>query len=232
MADAIADAAAAPLALLRLLQLSSPALPIGAYNFSQGLEYAVHAGWVGDEAGALEWIGGIAAGSVGTLDLPVLLRLHAAWRDADAMAARRWSAMLLAARESAEQRAEERHLGRSLAKVLATLGLAGAAAWSSDDDATHACLFALAAARWSIPAEDAAQACLWAWCENQVIAALKLLPLGQTSGQRLLGALLPRLPGIVRRAAQFGDDDIGIATPLQGMACAWHETQYTRLFRS
>ena len=230
MADG--DAGAGSTRLLRLLQLSSPALPIGAYNFSQGLEYAVHAGWVGDEAGALAWIGGIAAGSVGTLDLPLLLRLHAAWLRGDAAAARRWSALLLAARESAEQRAEERHLGRSLAKVLCTLGLAEAADWTHDDDATHAGLFALAAARWDIDAADAAQACLWAWCENQVIAAVKLLPLGQTSGQRLLGALLPRMLGIVRRAAQLADDDIGIATPLQGMACAWHETQYTRLFRS
>jgi len=65
--------------LLRLLHLASPALPIGAFHFSQGLEYAVEAGWVRDEATALDWIGGIAESSLGTLDLPVLHRLRAAW---------------------------------------------------------------------------------------------------------------------------------------------------------
>ena len=175
----MAEPTAASLVLLRLCQLVSPALPIGAYNFSQGLEYAAQAGWVRDESSALAWIHGIAAHSVGTLDLPLLLRMHAAWCDDDAAAAHRWSAMLLASRESAEQRAEERHLGRSLAKVLCTQGIDEAAGWTTDIDASHACLFALAAARWSIGAHEAAQACLWAWCENQVIAAVKLLPLAQ-----------------------------------------------------
>jgi len=228
----MAEVQAGSLVLLRLCQLVSPALPIGAYNFSQGLEYAAHAGWVRDEASALDWIRGIATHSVGTLDLPLLLRMHAAWTDDDAALARRWSTMLLASRESEEQRAEERHLGRSLAKVLCTQGIDAAADWTRDVDASHACLFALAAAHWSITAHDAAQASLWAWCENQVIAAVKLLPLGQTAGLRMLGALLPRLPAIVSHAATLQDDDIGIAAPMQGMACAWHETQYTRLFRS
>ena len=62
--------------LLRLLHLASPALPIGAFHFSQGLEYAVECGWVKDEASALDWIDGIASASLATLDLPVLDRLR------------------------------------------------------------------------------------------------------------------------------------------------------------
>src|SRR3954467_3688868 len=85
--------------LLRLLHLASPALPIGAFHFSQGLEYAVETGWVRDEASALEWIGGIAQGSVATLDLPVLWRLQAAWTRNDVEALRRWNAFLIACRE-------------------------------------------------------------------------------------------------------------------------------------
>jgi urease accessory protein len=228
----MADSPATSLVLLRLCQLVSPALPIGAYNFSQGLEYAVQVGWVRDEASVLSWVRGIAMQSVGTLDIPLLLRMHEAWEQQQTDDARRWSAMLLASRESEEQRAEERHLGRSLAKVLCTQQIGEAAQWTTDIDATHACLFALAAARWSIAARDAAQAYLWAWCENQVLSAVKLMPLGQTAGLRVLGALLPLLPDIVTAATRLGDEDIGIAAPMQGMACAWHETQYTRLFRS
>lgn len=218
--------------MLRLCQLVSPALPVGAYNFSQALEYAVHRDWVHDASSAYEWIHGIAEHALGTLDLPLLARMHDAWRVDDLLAAQRLSAQLLAARESEELRAEERHLGRALAKVLGSLDIQAAAVWTKHDDASYACLFALAATRWQIAREHTLQAYLWAWCENQVLAAVKLLPLGQSAGQRVLNDLLQNIPGIVQTALSLGDDDIGIATPLHGMASAWHETQYTRLFRS
>ena len=108
-----------PTALLRLLQLVSPALPIGGYNFSQGLEYAVEAGWVRDEATALSWVRGLARASLGTLDVPVLYRLHTAWVHEQIERVRWWSGFLIASRETSELRADDRHLGRSLAKVLA-----------------------------------------------------------------------------------------------------------------
>jgi urease accessory protein len=220
------------LSLLRLCQLVSPALPIGAYNFSQGLEYAAHMNWVRDEASAHMWIAGVAQHSVGTLDLPLLLRMYDAWLSNDADAAQRWSAYLLAGRETEELRAEERHLGRSLAKALLSLEVTEAVSWTKHQDASYGCLFALAAARWSIPRLHAAQGYLWAWCENQALAAVKLLPIGQSAGQRMLNTLLQHIPDIVAAAAALADEGIGIATPLQGMASAWHETQYTRLFRS
>ena len=105
--------------LLRLLHLASPALPIGGFHFSQGLEYAADRGWVRDEATALDWIGGILGASIATLDLPVLHRLHAAWSRNDCLAVHRWNAFLLASRETAELRAEDRHLGGALLRVLA-----------------------------------------------------------------------------------------------------------------
>lgn len=220
------------LALLRLCQLVSPALPIGAYNFSQGLEYAVHMNWVHDATSAHQWIDGIARNAVGTLDLPLLLRMYDAWTHDDIDTAQRWSMYLVAARETAELRAEERHLGRALAKVLVSLEIAAAAEWTRHDDASYAGMFALAAARWQIAREDAAQAYLWAWCENQVLAAVKSLPLGQSAGQQMLNELLKIIPEITAVAQTCSDEDIGISTPLHGMASAWHETQYTRLFRS
>ncbi len=220
------------LALLRLCQLVSPAMPVGAYNFSQGLEYAAERGWVRDEVSAGEWIGGVARQSVGTLDLPILLRLHQAWTLGDLPAVQVWSQRLLAARESAELRAEERHMGRALAKVLIELDIPEARGWLRRDDASYAALFALAAVKGGVSATDTAQGYLWAWAENQVIGAVKLLPIGQSAGQRMLNRILLEIPQMVIDATCLPDADIGMATPLQAMASAWHETQYTRLFRS
>jgi urease accessory protein len=218
--------------LLRLMHLVSPALPIGAYHFSQGLEYAVEAGWIKTEADALQWIEGLAENALATLDLPLLLRLQAAWQASDNAAAERLSQRLLAARETAELRAEDRHLGRALARVLLDLGIADAEPWLTSDAASHAALFALAASHWQIPAPDAAAGYIWAWCENQVLAAVKLVPLGQRAGQRVLDHLIKQIPTLIHRAESLADDDIGIATPYHGIACAKHETQYSRLFRS
>jgi len=104
--------------LLRLLHLASPALPIGAFHFSQGLEYAVECGWVKDEASALDWIDGLASASLATLDLPVLERLRNAWRQDATQDVLRWNAFLIASRETQELRAEDRHLGSALLRVL------------------------------------------------------------------------------------------------------------------
>ena len=221
----------ASLATLRLLQLASPAMPVGAYNFSQGLEYAGEAGWVGDEARTGDWILGLARDALGTLDLPILLRLHAGWSAGDTGAVEHWNQQLLASRETAELRAEERHMGQALAKVLVALDCEPAGGWLQRD-ACYATLFALAAVRGQIAARECGQAYLWAWAENQVLAALKLLPLGQTAGQRILDRILVGIPALCERAAALDDEDLGVATPRHAMASAWHETQYSRLFRS
>lgn len=219
-------------ALLRFCQLVSPALPIGGFNFSQGLEYAVEVGWVTDEASALEWIRGLARHSIGTLDLPVLQRLHAAWKKSDPAAAAHWNSILLASRETAELRAEDRHLGSALKKILVDLEIAEARSLPAQFDGGFAAMFALAAVAWKIEVADAAAGYLWIWAENQVLAALKLAPLGQTAGQRLLNELIAEMPMILDRAAQIEEGDIGISTPMHGVASAGHELQYSRLFRS
>jgi urease accessory protein len=220
-----------PHALLRLCHLVSPALPVGAYAYSQGLEFAVHAGWVTDEASALEWLQGLSRCAVGTLDLPILLRLLRAWRAGHDAQVRDWTAQLIAARETSELRAEDVHLGRALARVLVQLDIPEAARWHRTQPA-FATLFALAAARWQIDAADALRGYLWAWTENQVLAAVKLVPLGQSAGQRLLHRLITLMPAIVERAEALADQDIGVGVVSQAMASSLHESQYTRLFRS
>ncbi len=218
--------------LLRLLHLTSPALPIGAYAYSQGLEGAVQAGWVCDEASAHDWIAGLIEHTQGLLDLPVLARLYRAYAAGDVAEARRWSRFLLASRESAELQTQERQLGQALARLLYTLEVPYAHTWYSDPDASYAALFALAAAYWQLPRAATALGYLWALCENQVACAVKLVPLGQSAGARILAALSVRLPGVVARGLALNDEDIGFSTPgLAMMSCA-HERQYTRLYRS
>jgi urease accessory protein len=219
------------LALLRLCHLVSPALPVGAYAYSQGLEYAVHAGWVGDEGSTLEWLQGQSQHALGTLDLPLLLRLHRSWSAADVAGVQCWTAQLLAARETAELRAEDRHLGGALARVLVELNIEGARSWLTEESA-FATLFALAAVRWHIGEDDALSGYLWSWTENQVLAALKLVPLGQSAGQRLLHRLTESMPAIVARARELDDAAIGVGVVAPMLASALHESQYSRLFRS
>jgi urease accessory protein len=225
------DAPRERLALLRLCHLVSPALPVGAYAYSQGLEYAVHAGWVGDEGSTLEWLQGQSQHALGTLDLPLLLRLHRSWSAADAAGVQCWTAQLLAARETAELRAEDRHLGAALARVLVELNIEDARSWLTEQSA-FATLFALAAVRWHIGEDDALSGYLWSWTENQVLAALKLVPLGQSAGLRLLHRLTDSMPAIVARARELDDAAIGVGVVAPMLASALHESQYSRLFRS
>ena len=183
----------------------------------------------------LQWLQGLSQYAVGTLDLPLLLRLQHAWQAADHNAVAHWNAWLLAARETAELRAEERHLGGALARVLGELGIAEARQYGEVDAhhaAAFATLFALAAVRWQIDPADALTGYLWTWSETQVLAAVKLVPLGQSAGQRLLSRLVDGMPGIIERALALPEDAIGVGALGQALASALHETQYSRLFRS
>jgi urease accessory protein len=191
----------------------------------------VHAGWVRDEGSALTWLRGLSARAIGTLDLPILARLHHAWTAGDPDAVSRWNAQLLASRETSELRAEDLHLGRSLARVLIELQVPEAGPWL-EAEVSFAMLFALAASRWHIALKDTLSGYLWAWTENQVLAAVRLVPLGQSAGQRLLHQLIESMPALCDQALRLSDDDIGTSAVSQTLAGSLHESQYTRLFRS
>ncbi len=220
------------LALIRLLQLASPALPIGLYSYSQGLEQAVEAGWVTDEPTAGRWVAGVMERSVSRVDLPILIRLHHAWSEDDVGGVEYWSRCLQAHRETAELRAEDRQTGEALARVLKGLGLEQAAVWQRHEASSLATLFALAAVAWDIPLSAVLSAYLWGWLENQILGAVKLIPLGQSAGQRLLFDVSARIPGHVSQAGTIEDDAIGGSSLAQVLASSRHEIQYTRLFRS
>jgi urease accessory protein len=221
--------------LVRLLQLASPTLPVGAYSYSQGLEAAVEAGIVHDAGSAGAWIAEVLEFSIARMEAPVFLRLIEAWRDGDMRAVDSWNALLLASRETAELRAETAQMGYSLARLLVDIGdldPRALADLSSLEETAFAAAFAFAAAKWSISREDALVAYLWAWLENQVIVAVKAVPLGQTDGQRLLHAIGDRLDDIAAGAAALDDDDLGGYVPGLAVLSSQHETQYSRLFRS
>ena len=217
---------------LRLLQLASPALPVGAYSYSQGLEAAVEAGIVRDAASATCWIGDVLELSLAAMEAPILLRLVAAWNAGDAGAVVRWNAELVAGRETSELRAETLQMGYSLRHLLRELPLEGAARLDAIEEIAFPTALAFAVSAWKIDAREALAAHLFAWAENQVLAALKSVPLGQTDGQRILLEIAGRIPGVVERAAALDDADLSNLAPGLALLSARHETQYSRIFRS
>ena len=207
------------MSLVKLLQLASPTLPVGAYSYSGGLEAACEAGIVIDAATAERWIGDVLEFSMARMEAPVLFRM---------MKNQEWNETFLASRESAELRAETVQMGYSLNRLFNDLGLGEVPVAEPSFPAA----FAYAAVQWKIAPEAALQAYLWAWLENQVMAAVKAVPLGQTDGQRILLALGNRIEELVKKAMQMKDDEIGNYAPGLALLSAKHETQYSRLFRS
>ena len=220
------------LGLLRLLQLVSPSLPVGMYSYSQGMEQAVENGWIKDEAQTQAWLAGVLRHGLGCLDAPLLVRLYEAWAVDNIDAVEHWSMELTAMRETAELRAEDRQTGQALARLLDGLGVEQAKAWSRHPHASFATLFALAAVEWGVPKSQAVTGYVWSWLENQALCAVKLVPLGQLAGQRLLHELAREIPGLVNAALDLPDDEIGSSSFALSLASSRHERQYSRLFRS
>jgi len=228
----MADAVHGEVGRARLLQLASGTLPVGAYAYSQGLEWMVEAGWIGDEATLGDWLREQLLGSIATTDLPLLLRLLAAASVDDDPAMVALSRELVALRETSELVRDDCARGAALARLLTDLGVDAASAWLPRRDTPFAALIALAAAAWGLSSDDAAFAYSWGWLEGQILAGVKLIPLGQVAGQRLLFDLAASIPHAITLARQCADDDIGASLPALALASALHETQYTRLFRS
>ncbi len=231
-ADATLDAAFGTVARLRpllaLLQLASPALPVGGFAYSQGLERAIEDGLVHDAATSARWIGDLLTLSLARLEAPLWLRAFDAAAQGDPAAFARWNDELLAARETAELRAETRQMGASLARVMPTLGLVP----PSLDPLSYPAAFAAACAGLGIDREAGLAAFLWAFIENQVLVAVKHVPIGQQAGQSLLFALHGALSTSVQTATALRDDELGSAALGYALASARHELQYSRLFRS
>lgn len=223
------------LPLVRLLQLASPALPIGAYSYSQGLEWAVEVEEVRDAAAAGVWIGDLLELVVAPGEAALLFRLLATAEQNDWSRFAAWNAWFRASRETAELRAETEQTGGSLAKLLGELGRLDPRRVEMMNELAPITLpaaYALAASAFGVPVAAALAGYVWSWLENQVLAAIKLVPLGQVAGQRLLTALAEKIPRVVATAMTIDDADLSTFAPGLCLASARHETQYSRLFRS
>lgn len=219
--------------LARLLQLASPALPVGAYTYSQGFEWAVEEGTVTDEASALCWIVDQLEWNLGRFEAPLLAQMMRAWACGESIM--ELDAKYLASRETSELRAETLQMGYSMRRLLVELDDLPAefmAAIAVSPAPTFAYVWSGVAVEWKIPSHDALTAWLWSWAENQVMAALKAVPLGQAAGQRILLDVGRRIPLVVERALAMQDEEQSNFAPGFAIACACHETQYSRLFRS
>ncbi|OWW21535.1 urease accessory protein UreF [Noviherbaspirillum denitrificans] len=222
-------------ALLHLFQLASPSLPIGAYSYSQGLEAALEKGIVCNEATARAWIVEALHHVVARFEAPVMWRLLHAFAAQDLAAVTTWTERFVAARDTAEFRAETIQMGYSLTKLAIDLKVA--------DDALRTLLeaqpevplptaLAYAAVALDVPHEAALLGMLFSWAENQVLVCVKSVPLGQVAGQRLLLSLQPELERAAHTAMQLADDELSNWSPGLSLLSMQHEVQYSRLYRS
>lgn len=220
-------------ALIRLLQLSSVSLPVGGYAFSQGLEYAIDSGWLKKQDQVYDWLEMQLLHGVAQVDLPLLRLLMQAAERQDWPEVIRLNDLALACRETKELRLTDTAMGEALVRLLNSLDVPQPFAHGGDaEEVSFVSLFAIAARHWGIDYPTAALGFSWAWLENQVAAATKLVPLGQTQAQRLLGDLQPAITDAIRMAEPIEEDQIGAGLPALAIASALHEQQYSRLFRS
>lgn len=226
----------APATLLGLMWLASPALPVGGFSYSEGLEAAVDAGLVTCEVEASHWLRQQLELVLARAELPLLLQAHKAWQGHDLARIEALQAWHHATRETAELRLQSEQMGRSLLEWLrhgddatdprigALAALAPAPGWPI--------AFALATVLAGAEARDAALAFAFGWAENMVQAAIKAVPLGQLAAQRMLGTLAQTIPGAVTGAETVTDEERQAFSPMLAILSAQHESQYSRLFRS
>lgn len=228
---------AAPAGLLHTLWLASPALPVGGFSYSEGLEAAVDAGLVSDEASAADWLVDQLHLGLARSDLAVVAQAIAAWRANDLARVRALNDWVLSTRETQELSLQTQQMGRSLLEWARSLGPLSGGVFDSLQAAalqppTYPVAMACAAAASGAAPVLCLQGFAFGWAENMVQAAIKSVPLGQSAGQRSLARLIGEIPAAVSEAMALGDDERQAFTPLLAILSARHETQYFRLFRS
>jgi len=227
-------AAASTPALLQLIWLASPALPIGGFSYSEGLEAAIDQGFVHDEHSAADWLIDQLHLTQSRGDMAVLSQMVLAWQQLDTPRLQALSQWVHATRESAELRLQSEQMGRSMLEWLrnqhaiddTTIALCNQ--WVP----TYPLMFALALSRTGADLTSCLQAYAFGWAENMVQAAIKAVPLGQNSGQRILTQLAQHIAPAVDYALQMTDDTRQAFSPMLAILSSQHETQYSRLFRS
>lgn len=222
------------LGLMQLIWLASPALPIGGFSYSECLESAVERAWAATEKEASVWLLDQLHLSLARSDLAVVAQAVPAWQAGDVARIASLNAWVLQTRESSELRAQSEQMGRSLLEWLRNHTTARPAQIDTLAalQPTYPLAFALAASATQAPLRDCLLAYAFGWAENMVQAAIKVVPLGQSAGQRILSALTAEIPAAVNHALNLGRDDLQAFSPMLAILSAQHEVQYSRLFRS
>ena len=232
--DAANAAAGTTPALLQLLWLASPALPIGGFSYSEGLEAAMDHGSVHDEQSAATWLIDQLHLTQSRGDMAVIGQMVQAWQALDHDRLKVLSAWVHATRESAELRLQSEQMGRSMLEWLRNQAAidADTVALCNRWVPTYPLMFALALSRTGASLAQCLQTYAFGWAENMVQAAIKSIPLGQNAGQRILSQLAHHIAPAVCHALQVTDDTRQAFSPMLAILSAQHETQYSRLFRS
>lgn len=224
--------------LLQLIWLASPALPVGGFSYSEGLESAIEHAGIDSENAVAEWLLDQLAITQARGDMAVLAKALGAWRRGDRAHVRELNDWVLHTRETSELRLQAEQMGRSLAEWLRNqhqddpTGLLPTVQWLAALPPTYPVAFALAAAGTQAPVRDVLLAYAFGWAENMVQAALKSMPLGQSAGQRILARLADAIPAAADHAAALPGSERQAFSPMLAILSARHETQYSRLFRS
>ena len=215
---------------LRLLQFASATLPVGSFAYSQGMESAVHHGYINNAEQTQDWIKGVLANNLTRLDLPFLKCTYESILATDFASVTELNQQLIAFRETDEIRQECTQMGKALRRLLVDLELWDERMPSTDIDWVIA--FALMAVSNELTVKDCLLANAWSWCENQVAAAIKLVPLGQTEGQKILYQLSAVVVDAVNDALEHDMSKVSSLAFNLSILSSEHETQYSRLFRS
>lgn len=237
------EPALSPAVRMQLMWLASPALPVGGFSYSEGLEAAVESGWVRNEAQAAKWLQDQLMLSLARSDLPVVAKAVGAWLRTDLPRIEELNHWVGRTRETSELRLQTEQMGRSLVEWLRNTG--------RNDPRTDTCRALSPAPTWPVAFALAVAQCLppgapksdtlvqeallsyaFGWAENMVQATIKAVPLGQSAGQRILQSLTDRIPAAIDSACRVTESQRQAFTPMLAILSAQHETQYSRLFRS
>lgn len=220
--------------LLQLIWLASPALPVGSFSYSDGLEAAVDSSWIVTEMDVTQWLIDQLHLALARGDLAVIAKTIAGWRDGDIETVRELNNWVLQTRESSEFKRQTEQMGRSLLEWLRNHHTADPAQieYCAQMQPTYPITFALAVSNTQAAVEDCLLAFAFGWAENMVQSAIKSVPFGQATGQRILACLTQEIPAAVDYAMGLTDSERQAFTPMLAILSAQHEIQYSRLFRS
>ncbi len=220
-------------AILSLLQLASPTLPVGAYSYSDGLETLVDNGTIDNKQSLCIWLEQELSYGAIRLEAGVMVRAYRSFNSSNFEALSYWNAWLTAAKETAELRSQSWQMGNSLMRLLLDLQpQLQAIASATGTPCNYAIAFGIAAAHWQIELTAVVLGYLHSWASNLIGAGVKLIPLGQTAGQQLLLELATKLSLTTQQILVLEDDHLSSCGWGLALASMAHETQYTRLFRS